>query len=423
MLKGQGGVLFCLLLFFCGNSCGTSYGDTQTGEDGAFAAYYLGLKALAAAEDAEVSPDVKADSSADSFDEAYRLFETALKSQNPYITAAAAEQLIPPLLRGEVSGWDKSPDKPPDLPLRPLHAAVLYQAGRYDEITPGADGAGDLLAQWDRIIPLVAQVADVAGKAPSAFPDGLREEILGFLFDTAPGAPLRWAAQEIRRVAPDLLSNAENAVLEGRFAVARSSFGAGLTLFRLALLDQPELFLQYPSLITDLGRSFQFTASGTEGIDLFLEWAGTVAPPVHYRLLYFAGRIARARGAHKRSGELFTQALDFVPDELQADACIWYIMDTALQDAAGPAAIALVKTWLPRWHDPAYFDDIMDRVSRSLASTGQWQRFPELLALLDAAGSRVSRARYAYISGRAVAEGLIPLGGPDAGAGLPVDAS
>ncbi|MDR1024410.1 MAG: lytic transglycosylase domain-containing protein, partial [Treponema sp.] len=267
------------------------------------------------------------------------------------------------------------------------------------------------------------------------------EGLKDFIFGAAPGGALDWAAEEIRQSIPGFLNPAEEAALGGRLATARSSFTAALDLFRSALAGAPELFLRYPALITDLGRCFQFTASGNEGIELFLEWERQApSAALHYRLLYFAGRIARAREDYQRSGELFTRALAFVPDDLQEDACVWYIMDTALMDPASDP-VGLVRTWAFRWNDPAYFSDILDRIARRLASSGQWRRFPEILTLLDGAsgstsaggasggtsdstsgGDRASIAKYAYISGRAAALGLIPAASFGASAGEENDA-
>jgi soluble lytic murein transglycosylase len=331
-------------------------------------------------------------------------------------------------------------------PLRSLLAAALYRLGRHDEIgalygEPGAgtppEGSGFLgesWDSWDRVLPLLARLRDAgeaagtaaaeAGAEPAA--EGLRD----FLFGTVPaqtlggtasggkgaarqwaaqsGAALGWAAEEVLQNIPDLLSPAERAVLEGRLAVTRSSFSTALALFRPALDEAPDLFQRYPALISDLGRSFQFTASEDEGIDLFLAWerqAPSAFP--RYQLLYFAGRIARARGDYDRGRELFTQALVFAPDARQADACVWYIMDTALQGTAVDPA-GLIATWMPRWGEPAYFNDILDRIASGLALSGQWGRFPEILALLEGGADPSARAKYAYISGRAVLAGLIP---------------
>jgi soluble lytic murein transglycosylase len=251
--------------------------------------------------------------------------------------------------------------------------------------------------------------------ADSGDPPAAWEALLSYLFEASPGPAFNWLAEELRR-RPGLLSGPQESALEGRLAAARSSFPQGLTLFRPVLEEEPELFFKYPALISDLGRCFQFGSSGAEGLDLFLEWdrrAPSGSP--RYQFLYYAGRIARARGLYAQAAGIFERALAFAPGGEQEDACIWYILDAGLQDEdrkfSGAGLLNLVKTWMPRWRDPAYFSDILDRISQRLASSGQWSRFPEFLALLEQGGDPLSRARYAYISGRALAMGLIPRRG------------
>jgi soluble lytic murein transglycosylase len=408
-----------------------AHGGVQGWTDESFRAYYLGLRALEfgrgvpESSGGVVSPD---DSAAGSRDRAYAYFEAALKCSNTYVSNSAAEYLILPLLQGDMEalaarlGGDHAGKKTKgkDAVPRPLMAAALYRLGRYREIaalyedSPAgiADSeagfvsgsvslgeSGSVKASWDSLFPHLARLWSADPEAAG----GLRN----FLFEAAPDQSLGWAADEINRSFPNFLSETEKAVLEGRLATARSSFETGLDLFRAALKPQSGLFQHYPALITDLGRCFQFTESGNEGIDLFLEWErGAPSAPMRYRLLYFAGRIARARGDYNRSRELFTQALAFAPDEFQ-DACVWYAMDTALRDPAVDPA-GLVAVWSPRWNDPAYFDDILDQIASSLALSGQWRRFPEFLTLLRGTASQASTAKYAYISGRALALGLIP---------------
>jgi soluble lytic murein transglycosylase len=218
-------------------------------------------------------------------------------------------------------------------------------------------------------------------------------------------------AEELR-LRPGLLGGARESALEGRLATARASFHRGLALFGPALEEEPGIFLQYPALTDDLGRCFQFGSSDAAGLDLFLEWERQAPPSPRYRFLYYAGRIARARGLYARGAEIFERALALAPGEKERDACIWYILDARLRDEdrklSGAELRDLVKTWAPRWHDPPYFSDILERISQRLASSGQWGRFPEFLAVLEQSGDPLSRARYAYISGRALAAGLIP---------------
>jgi soluble lytic murein transglycosylase len=216
------------------------------------------------------------------------------------------------------------------------------------------------------------------------------------------------------------LSGAETAAIAGRIAVARSSFGEGLFQLQLALEQDRSLFFTYSELLTDLGRSFQFAGAGSAGSVLFRDWEsllrtpakagidldGVDVPAIRYRLLYFAGRIERQRGHTSEAEALFTQAFALAPDPLQADASIWYILSLAFQ--RDPLSlIPLLSIYAPRWYDAAYFDDIMDRLSRYLAANKQWKTLETVYALLPPQSGGNARAQYAYILGRAAAEGWL----------------
>jgi soluble lytic murein transglycosylase len=373
---------------------------------------------------------------------AWALFETALGSANSRVAEAAAAELILPLLRGDADAAAfldrryKRGGKNPGLALRTAAAAALYRLDRWGEIAalsvpaagpgngppPAADSldARGVLNSWERALSAAARqrlalgVGEGPRAAPAAGGSSATEVLLSCLFEIPPGPALSWAAGERDLHFPDLLSGPQNSALDGRLAAARSSFARGLALFRPALDEEPELFLHYPALITDLGRCFQFGGAGDEGIEIFLAWEqGAPSAELRYRLLYYAGRTARARGDYRLGAALFERALAFAPDENQEDACLWYILDAGLRDDAGgglsgPELADLVKTWMPRRRDPAYFSDILDRIAQRLASSGQWRLFPELLAFLEQYGDPLSIARYAYISGRAVGTGLIP---------------
>ncbi|MDR3147257.1 MAG: lytic transglycosylase domain-containing protein [Treponema sp.] len=402
-------------------SCAQGGAQGWTNDD--FRAYYLGLRAL---ELSLTSPESAAQGQEDPASElrnrAYAYFERALKSSNPYVSSAAAEQLILPLLRGEAEALAARLGGGQSTLPRPLVAAALYHLGAYTELTALYEAA-TAPDPWDSLLPHLGRLR-LAGDTLAVAGDVVAEDaatldaaarLRDFLFGAAPGPILTWAAAEVRRSLPGFLSETEDAVLEGRLATARSSFEAGLGLFRAALETQAGLFQRYPALITDLGRCFQFAGTDNEGIELFLEWCQApdlAAPdsPHAYQFLYFAGRIARARGDYQRSREFFTRALPFAPDKLQEDACIWYFMDTALREAATDP-VGLVASWAARWNDPPYFDDILDRIASSLAAAGQWGRFPELLDLLHGRASRASVAKYAYISGRVIGLGLVPVEG------------
>jgi soluble lytic murein transglycosylase len=218
--------------------------------------------------------------------------------------------------------------------------------------------------------------------------------------------------------------------------VSRSSFAEGLLFFRPLLEENRSFFFQYPELLNDLGRCFQYGSTDGEGIDLFLTWEAELAetsgetPPgggpapartvpdqagaARFRLLFFAGRISRERGDLGRGTEFFLRALPFAPDSLQEDACIWYILDAALRTAPEKAA-DLVISYMPRWNDGAYFSDILDRLAAYLTADRNWTALSALLDKMREPGLKAdngaSAAQYAYIVGRALSEGLFVPGG------------
>jgi soluble lytic murein transglycosylase len=359
--------------------------------------------------------------------EAGDLFESALQSPEALIREAAAERLILPLLRGDLDpeGVLKKlpgPTPPGTAGERSLRAAAYYRLGRYGELLRDPGGLPEAgLSPWERALFVLAEPGTRENTAEPGPPEngegaGAKERALAFFFGEIPGEEAAWAREEIRRGNPGFFSPREDTLLEARFATARGAFGEGLSRFRIILEEEPGIFLRYPGLINDLGRCFQFTRSGAEGIELFLKWEeapGTAAPSpadLRYRLLYFAGRIARQRAQYGRSREIFTRALEFAPDEAQEDACIWYILDSALTEEISDI-VPLVTAYIPRWDDDTYFSDILDRLAYRLASENRWESFPDLLARIEGGGDRASIAKYAYIAGRSIDLGYAPSRG------------
>jgi soluble lytic murein transglycosylase len=356
------------------------------------------------------------------------LFEAALDSPAPRIREEAAGELLLPLLEGKIparpildrrqgksaasgnAASARNPDANPDAAIT-LRGAALYALDRLEELR-GLYADREPQTPWDRALVILAGAE--RGRA--------RDFLLTGPIDRAG----EWAFGEILDRYPDLFTEAETAAVSARFAVARSSFNEGLGQFRLVLEENPGLFFEYPDLITDLGRTFQFTPTQSEGIDLFLSWEASLAagmapgyrpsgttgmspppPPelIRYRLLFFAARIARQRELYRNAAELFDRALVFVPDPLQEDACIWYILNMTLRDQP-----EILPGYFARWHDDAYFADILDLFAQSLTANRQWKTLLETFALIRSGTDGATIAKYAYIIGRATAEGYIPPG-------------
>jgi soluble lytic murein transglycosylase len=339
------------------------------------------------------------------------------------------------LAREALSRLGNRSRKTEEAPLTTLRAACLYRLGRFAEVLKLYGPLGNLsgqddapaLAAWDCVLPFLAE-----WKARN-MPDETAWVTVKDLFFSSPvREERRWILAELERLDPGLFSEGEEGGLLGRGAAARSDFGQGVLFFRQVLEIERDLFFRYPELITDLGRCFQFTPEARqEGLALFSEWAALLENPgraetgrkdsgeirlLKYRVLYFAGRIARQDEQYLKSSEFFERALESAPDSLQSDACIWYILMNALAGLPEPSAgnrgwgletaAALVKSWMPRMSQVSYFDDVMDRLSRHLVSARQWETLLGVFDAMDRPHTGAA-AQYAWILGRAVQEGFL----------------
>jgi soluble lytic murein transglycosylase len=375
------------------------------------------------------------------------LFQTALGSSAVRVREEAARELLVPALNQEMSprsllGELKSlPEEskasktgtPPEglgnNPVITLRAAALYVLEEY------AGAAGALEEQnspgsWDKALGIAAElgIQGPGGSQERTSPEKniLRGKVLGFLLAGVPDPAYLWAYRELSRLSPDFLSDSEGAAVLGRIAASKASYTEGMTHFRKVLKQDPSLFFQYPEAAGDLGRCFQYTGAHEEGVSLFLAWDkalqnGAVMDPglrrgnpridvsqIRYRLLYFLGRIERQRKNYAQGGVYFQEALPFAPDEQQEDACIWYILNVSWLNKP-EQLVPLLHTFMERWHDPSYFSDLLDPLCRYLVANRRWADMLNLFTRLRFLADGRSAAKYAYILGRALGEGYIPV--------------
>lgn len=362
------------------------------------------------------------------------LFTLALENPSPLIRQAAAGELVLPVLETENTGFAQEvfsrlgkAKAGEEGTLADLRLACLYRLNRFADLAKLNTAAGKerqegKLSSAGTVIPLLAGLkAEKSGRKKERNQAAdIRSGLERFFFDS-PADPLRsWALEELAGIESDFFSAAEKTALSGQAAVAGYDYGRGVLFFREAAENDPALFFRYPELISSLGRAFQYTAGAQEeGALLLAGWnarfeAGSPADAdlrrIRYPILFYAGRIERQRGQYDDSTQWFTQALDFAPDGLQRDACIWYILMNAL-DGKPDTAAELVKTFIPRWSSPAYFSDVMDRLSRYLVSGRYWETLFELFTYIESRKIRgIITIRYAWLTGRAVEEGYIRSG-------------
>jgi soluble lytic murein transglycosylase len=314
----------------------------------------------------------------DNIAEKVQLFEKALSSSNIFIRQAAAEELAVLMSQG-----------------------TELSAKTIQTIRKEASG------WW-------AEAFNVIKNAPN------REKALLFLFSSEQNAPASFSEARLftlREYAKwDIFSGYEKAAIEGHYAVSRSRHNDSVNFFRAFQVNGewpaqlPKLFIEYPNLINDLGRAFQFSQFGREGQTLFLQWERSLSrestfDDLRYRLLLFAGRITRRMGSghNTQAIYLFERALLLAPDYEQQDACIWYILDLSM---SGPINIIMdrMERLVPRWHNGSHFNNILERYLHRLVSANDWRRIVRTYDLIKDTDAVLLKAGFAWVIARIIEE-------------------
>jgi soluble lytic murein transglycosylase len=310
--------------------------------------------------------------------------------------------------------------------LRTLRAACLYRLGRLADVE--ALYAGPEAGPWDRALLLLAASRDPSAAARS----GLSGELADFFLARDPEPPgeaaqaaaleegRRWALGALGERLAELAGPALAEAATGRLSLRGFAYGDALAHFRRALAEDEALFFRHPPLLGDLGRAFVFADPQAEGLALFLDWnrriregefdgKGLEIAEIRYYIIYYIARMQRSLGRFAEASDSFAQALDFAPDPAQADACIWYILSISLQERPRETA-SLLGRYMPRWNQDSYFADILDRLARYLVAERRWNSLAEVFSLIQNRSDGNSIAKYAYILGSAIAQGLPPPG-------------
>ena len=362
------------------------------------------------------------------------LFSAAMESSSAAVRQESILKLIPMVLESEEEAGNilaclnsiRTKGK-----AEVLRAACFYTMGLYSDAEKSLSGANE--GKWEQALALFAE-----WKGSSMKQETLRRKISDFLFEPLPVEILTWACGEAF-YSEGLLLPGEAAALQARLHRDRgqgADYMAMLSSLRDALQDGGTIFFLHPELIADLGRAYQYTpAMREEGAELFrlwsrlLETSGDASPDERgtlrdisafiesldqetgnackFRTFFYLGRMERAGERYAESSGYFRRALEFAPDSLQSDACIWYMLMNSLA-LDTDSAVSLTLDTMYKWKDMSYFDDFLDRLSSRLAGGRQWDLLLELFHALEKQPSEgASLSRYAWILGRAAQEGHI----------------
>jgi soluble lytic murein transglycosylase len=377
-----------------------------------YAAYLLEQKILSD------SPDTESGDAVNSNEIIVKLYKNAL--QNEVVRDGAADRLRPLVLKSKENAAEIAGISASTQALRTLKAASALSLGYYNNVAAlyrnGTldDRAGEL-SSWDHAILLLARLIE----NDSGPENDLHSDMLDFFLSDSIGQPRRWLWDEITRREIGPFSETEENAIRGRFHTADYAYRDALAGFHSSFEHDERLFFRYTDLFNDLGRAYYSGGSYEAGTALFLDWEAKAAASAtdsdgtlrefRYLCLYYAGRMRRATGKRDLAAEHFTRAVELAPDTLQKDACIWYLIEMGFGQNTG-TGIELLEKWADRWHDGDYFADLYDRVAQWAASTNNWRTLLDLFPTIERGRSGLTRAKYAYLIGRVMEEGLVSSG-------------
>jgi soluble lytic murein transglycosylase len=350
---------FLLIFFFffvCLNSCTAQLISDE---------FYLGLAGLSVNE---------------KIPESIKLLEKSLKNPNMYIRQAAADELA-----CLISGGIEIPAKT----IKLVRKEVSYW----------------WYTAFDIVLKLDKQKAlEFLLKFDQTAPKETRNYVYGECVE-----------QEI------ILTDKELAAIEGHFAVLNLKYNDALMFFRNFQEDGiwpqnvPLIFLQFPELISDLGKAFQYTSFGMEGLSLFSLWENNltdttsldISDDVKYRFNFFKARIARRNGLNTQAISFFEQALCLAPDTEQSQACIWYILDISSKINSS-FFIRQLEKLISQWDKGNYFNDVLENILQVFVSKKEWKNIIHVFSLIKDSNASI-RAAYAWVIARGIEEELITI--------------
>jgi len=318
----------------------------------------------------------------DSPAEKIRLFENSLLNPNVFIRQAASEQL-----------------------------AVLKNNGTELTAQTSERARNEAGGWWAAAYDAVDKFSDI-------------EKIFSFLYGFEQNnfsrydEPRKYVLNELEKRGFQFSGN-EAAAIDGHFFVARFRYNDALTAFRKFRIDDkwpdvlPQIFFNYPNLINDLGRAYQYTSSGREGLNLLLQWESTLPDSafydiddIRYRLIFFAARVARRIGQNAQALTLFENAMSYTRDFTQRDACIWYILEMSMSGTVNLISERLEK-FMPLAVNGNTYNDMMERYLHRLTASRDWNRIINTYNLIKNIDGLTMKSGFAWVIARAMQENYL----------------
>jgi soluble lytic murein transglycosylase len=216
---------------------------------------------------------------------------------------------------------------------------------------------------------------------------------------------------------------ARQQIMEYRINVYRKDFASTYRQINQVLAicqNNPETPL-FPQLISDMGKAALY---GTENLDVAARRFDYLATQIlssktdsektkaenAYYANFYSARLYDKDGSYPEQAQKhFIAAMNLTDDPHLYDNSLWYLLNTELR-LSTEDIITSLRTYSGTWHDPAYFDDILESLEVTLLSNRQWQDICTVWQIIDKTATNETAGKFAYLSGRLLEENLADPG-------------
>ncbi|MCX7023181.1 MAG: lytic transglycosylase domain-containing protein [Spirochaetes bacterium] len=206
--------------------------------------------------------------------------------------------------------------------------------------------------------------------------------------------------------APDAFEPAELARFRLRMAVAAREYQAAVVIAEASGAAFTESLPR--AYLSDFARAYLYAREFERGeaVLALLEAAALKAGKKEAAFLaaFYRGRLASEAGKYPAAAGHLARAAAaavFAPDR---DVALWYLVDSRRHESAA-AGFAELAARVGAWTDKYAFADLVDDQLRTALAVGDWKTVKALWDAVGVQADRRTRARLAYVAGRAVVEG------------------
>ncbi len=186
-------------------------------------------------------------------------------------------------------------------------------------------------------------------------------------------------------------------------AASKKDWGQAAVYARRILNEKTNLS---PQVVSIAGKSLFYGAANYETNAAFLESLLTGNNDVDFYLNFYAARLySRVDDSFEKSQDFFKKAMTCATTDADYDNALWYYLNAALQKDL-TQAVDEFKKYCSTWHDPSYFDDILESLSVQLLDEKKWEEYYTLSYCLENYVSNETKATYFYTSGTLIENGF-----------------